>query len=73
MSMCLTEIVPDVQISSKESRRPEAAEEDLLQTLDQTIVPAQQVGQGAHIPIPAGLIMPFDQHVDAVAQLVLNL
>lgn len=35
----LTEIVPDVKISAKESRRPETAKEDLLQALNQSVIP----------------------------------
>lgn len=68
----LTQIVPNVQIPTKQPLRLEAAQQRILHALDQTIFAAQQRRQRSGITITTRPIVPLDNGIHAIAQLMLN-
>lgn len=68
----LTEIIPDVQIPSEQTLRLESTQKRILHALDQPLFAAQQIRQRTGVPLAARPIMPLNDRVHTIAQLMLN-
>lgn len=67
----LTEIIPNVQISSEQSLRFEAAQKSVFHAFNEPVFAAQKIRQRTGVTLTARSIVPFNDGIYAIAQLML--